>query len=390
MSSVTNNPRQGWLEYFGLPDDLDEYTLADVRSAVTAYVAPAGGGGNGSGGGEGGDGVSGGSSAPLTQERHVTLADFSDYMQRVGEPYRFMSANRPRDPAAAASAEEEAAAAAAGDGDGSGDLSAIPEVCFAAEFDLSRPETFAYFSPPDQPHAASLITLERLGGYLDTVEIRLLSEVSHRSEGFFEALKSYDALNREVAAGCEQIDTLRGRMRALEQNLVHRSLRLPTLARRRANTAALKEKLRLVHAVWAAQPTIQQLLTARDFPAALEHISTCQQLLATGTTATATARSPARPLTRFSPPPSVLLPARLPACLPACPPACPPVCLPPHLPACPPRPSCALRADRHRKPAQALDVARRNEAAAHLADEQGFAPARAGLLSRRRRPLRPC
>ena len=30
MSSVTNNPRTTWLEYFGLPDDLDEYTLADV------------------------------------------------------------------------------------------------------------------------------------------------------------------------------------------------------------------------------------------------------------------------------------------------------------------------------------------------------------------------
>ena len=51
------------------------------------------------------------------------------------------------------------------------------------------------------------------------------------------------------------------------------------LVRRRANTAALAEKLRLVHAVWATQPTIQQLLTARDFPGALELISSSQQLL---------------------------------------------------------------------------------------------------------------
>ena len=36
-------------------------------------------------------------------------------------------------------------------------------------------------------------------------------------------------------------------------------------SRRRANTAALVEKLRLVHAVWATQPTIQQLIAARDF-----------------------------------------------------------------------------------------------------------------------------
>ena len=70
-------------------------------------------------------------------------------------------------------------------------------------------------------------------------------------------------------------------MRALETNLVHKSIRLPTLVRRRVNTATLLEKLRLVHAVWATQPTIQQLLTARDFPGALELISSSQQLLAT-------------------------------------------------------------------------------------------------------------
>ena len=52
-------------------------------------------------------------------------------------------------------------------------------------------------------------------------------------------------------------------------------------SRRRANTAALVEKLRLVHAVWATQPTIQQLIAARDFPGALELIASSQQLLTT-------------------------------------------------------------------------------------------------------------
>ena len=47
----------------------------------------------------------------------------------------------------------------------------------------------------------------------------------------------------------------------------------------RANTMALLEKLRLVHAVWATQPTIQQLLSARDFPGALDLISSSQQVI---------------------------------------------------------------------------------------------------------------
>ena len=82
--------------------------------------------------------------------------------------------------------------------------------------------------------------------------------------------------------GRTSADELSAVMRSLEQNLVDKSLRLPVLVRQRANTAALLEKLRLVHAVWATQPTIQQLLTARDFPGALELIASSQQLLTTG------------------------------------------------------------------------------------------------------------
>ena len=114
------------------------------------------------------------------------------------------------------------------------------------------------------------------------IELKLLNEVSTKSEGFFEALESYERLTREVAEGCLQIESLRERMRTLEANLVLKSMRLPRLARRRVHTAALLNKLRLMHAVWRTQPTIQQLLTARDFPGALELISSSQQLLNTG------------------------------------------------------------------------------------------------------------
>jgi len=126
-----------------------------------------------------------------------------------------------------------------------------------------------------------MVMLERLTQWLDQVELTLLNEVSTRSDGFFEALESYDHLSQQVALGRSQIEALRLCIRALEVNLVEKSLSLPRLVRQRANTAALHAKLRLVHAVWRTQPTIQQLLTAGDFPGALELITSSQQLLDT-------------------------------------------------------------------------------------------------------------
>lgn len=269
LTGVVNNPRSTWLQYFGLPEDIDKWTLEDMRTSASSYVQTVG---------------TESSTTPLTQERVLTIADFGDYMQRVGEPYRFMEANRP--PAALPDGEGNGVLAAAEEEEAedraqlAAELANVPKICFEEDFDLSRPETFAHFSPPDQPHA-SLVMHEKLNGYLDAVELTLLGEVKKRSDGFFEALQTYDVLNREVAAGCAQIDGLRTKMRALETNMVHKPLRLPTLVRWRANTAALLEKQRLVHTVWTTQPIIKQLLSARDFPGALELIASSQQLLST-------------------------------------------------------------------------------------------------------------
>ena len=41
LSGVVNNPRATWLQYFGLPEDLDEWTLEDARSAMSSYVSSA-------------------------------------------------------------------------------------------------------------------------------------------------------------------------------------------------------------------------------------------------------------------------------------------------------------------------------------------------------------
>lgn len=235
MQGVANNPRAGWLEYFGLPDNLDEFTLDDLRTKVSEYVsAPAAGK------------AEDGAAPPPEQHRLIGIADFRDYLQRVGEPYRFMAANRPQLHSAATDATNGGGGSSE---EGAADLSSVPALVFAADFDLTKPETFGHFSPPAAP-AASMVVLERLTQNLDTVELRLLSEVAQRSEGFFHALETYEVLTREVARGVEQIEGLRAKMRSLESNLVHKSLALPRLVRRRANAGCVGPVPSTLYPLW--------------------------------------------------------------------------------------------------------------------------------------------
>ena len=175
LLSVTNNPRASWYDYLGLPEDFDDWTLVDVKDSVSAYLQPA---------------ADGAAPTSTTGREEILLTDFSEYMKRVGEPYRFMAANRPKPSSDGAGAAGGSSSSSGVSAAVSAELKTVPEACFQADFDLSKPETFGLFSPPEQTAAVGMVTLERLGGYLDTVELTLLAEVSTRSEGFFDALKS--------------------------------------------------------------------------------------------------------------------------------------------------------------------------------------------------------
>mgnify|MGYP007078077696 CR=1 FL=1 len=152
LLSVVNNPRSSWLEYLGL-QDMDEWTLDDLRGSVVGLVSPA----------------TGSVPAPAPSETAITLGDFQDYLQRVGEPYRFLASNRSQPSVGAAAGSSSAPSIADADAPPAGrstQLGMIPDACFSEDFELSRPETFALFSPPDQPHT-TMVTLERLTHYLD-------------------------------------------------------------------------------------------------------------------------------------------------------------------------------------------------------------------------------
>ena len=126
-----------------LPEDIDEWTIEDLRGLVVtpAPAFPA--------------------ESPESKLQ-VTLADFRGYLESVGNPYRYLTANRP------------VAGGCNGDGDTSSSaqdtpsLAGVPEICFRNDFDLAQPDTFAFFSPPEQPHA-TMVMLERLAQWLDQV-----------------------------------------------------------------------------------------------------------------------------------------------------------------------------------------------------------------------------
>ena len=137
-----------------LPEDIDEWTIEDLRGLVVtpAPAFPA--------------------ESPESKLQ-VTLADFRGYLESVGNPYRYLTANRP------------VAGGCNGDGGTSSSaqdtpsLAGVPEICFRNDFDLAQPDTFAFFSPPEQPHA-TMVMLERLTQWLDQVWLRLLHRVCLR------------------------------------------------------------------------------------------------------------------------------------------------------------------------------------------------------------------
>ena len=174
LSSVSNNPRSNWYEYLGcaassgtscavllltranpmvrrLPEDIDEWTIEDLRGLVVAPTpaTPA---------------------DPAESKLQITLADFQGYLDCVGNPYRYLAANRPVPQGVSANGTNGDASSSSAPQDAAS-LAGVPEICFRSDFDLAQPETFGFFSPPDQPHA-TMVMLERLTQWLDQVRRR--------------------------------------------------------------------------------------------------------------------------------------------------------------------------------------------------------------------------
>ncbi|KAG0433097.1 hypothetical protein HPB47_020248 [Ixodes persulcatus] len=153
------------------------------------------------------------------------------------------------------------------------------------DFSLEDPETFHTVIPWSviQPSArksketlapkqTSRLLQEKLSHYLDIVEVQIARQVSLKSDAFFQAMTSHDALSAKMTTTLQAVSSLSSRtLRVLLSSgaqvlvLISSNCRFP--------------QLQLMATVHQAQPTIQRLLATSDFVRALDFIEATREIL---------------------------------------------------------------------------------------------------------------
>lgn len=93
-------------------------------------------------------------------------------------------------------------------------------------------------------------------------------------------MTSQDAIMEYMSNATKNVGNLRANMRLLDDKLVKNALQIVTLERRRTHVALIYDKLKLMATVHQTQPMIQLLLGTQDYVAALDLISTTQEIVA--------------------------------------------------------------------------------------------------------------
>ncbi|XP_016838193.1 vacuolar protein sorting-associated protein 54 [Nasonia vitripennis] len=168
------------------------------------------------------------------------------------------------------------------------DLSSIPKIFLNPHLDLSKKKNFDdvfSFSKDGLLGEGKNISTnvkqmqEKLTHYLDIVEVRIAEQVASKSQAFFHAMTSHDVLMEQLTQTITVLKALRKNIHEIDRNLVKNSLQVLRLERARSNHLVVQEKLKLIATVHQSQPMIQSLLSTPDYVAALDVISTTQEIL---------------------------------------------------------------------------------------------------------------
>lgn len=92
-------------------------------------------------------------------------------------------------------------------------------------------------------------------------------------------MTSQDTIMEEMSKAVGNVRKLRDKLRHVDDTLVRQSLNIISCERIKTNKQMVLEKLRLMATVHQTQPTIQVLLGTQDYVAALDLISTTQEIL---------------------------------------------------------------------------------------------------------------
>ncbi|XP_033216435.1 vacuolar protein sorting-associated protein 54 [Belonocnema kinseyi] len=168
------------------------------------------------------------------------------------------------------------------------DLARIPKIFLSPNLDLSKKENFDAVFPFAKDglfdhsgnvsiHARTM--QEQLSQYLDIVEVRIAEQVASKSHAFFHAMTSHDALMEQLTQTITVLKALRKNIHQIDDNHVKDSFKILRLEQARSNHLLVQEKLKLMATVHQSQPMIQLLLSTPDYVAALDLISTTQEIL---------------------------------------------------------------------------------------------------------------
>ncbi|XP_018370917.1 PREDICTED: vacuolar protein sorting-associated protein 54 [Trachymyrmex cornetzi] len=168
------------------------------------------------------------------------------------------------------------------------DLTNIPKIFLVPNLDLSQKDNFDAVFPFAKDgllteecnivmHVKQM--QEKLSHYLDVVEVRIAEQVASKSQAFFHAMTSHDVLMEQLTQTITVLKALRKNIHQVDKHLVKNSLEILRLERARSNRLLVQEKLKLMATVHQSQPMIQLLLSTPDYVAALDLISTTQEIL---------------------------------------------------------------------------------------------------------------
>ncbi|KAM8714735.1 hypothetical protein ACLKA7_001144 [Drosophila subpalustris] len=212
----------------------------------------------------------------------VTHADFAVYLGSIGKRYRWherrqQQQQQQQQTATTATTPEHLSAVP------------VPEIFLKSQLQLHHASTFDQVFPSYmQTEGSSKLQRqqtgrqlqEQLSHYLDIVEVKIAQQVSQKSAAFFHAMTTQHAILAEMQQAAEQVRQLRSALAQLHGSAVVDSFRVMRYAQRRQHYVTTLDKLRLMATVHKTQPMLQLLLGTQDYVAALDLISTTQEILA--------------------------------------------------------------------------------------------------------------
>lgn len=161
----------------------------------------------------------------------------------------------------------------------------VPGIFLSSSFNLEDPDTFYSVFTHVTSSGVSLknakILQEKLFHYLENVEMDMSRQISRKSSAFFDTMTYLNAQMEQLQLNHAAVSTLRRGITTLRQEAVIEPVKALSLPRKRENIISVCKKLEVMSAVREVQSTIQVMLARQEFTAALDLISTTQDLLHT-------------------------------------------------------------------------------------------------------------